>query len=93
MPKYTTYMSIIFHSRGASPSELIKIMKSLGWKPTFGGADFVHEWDVDIKWTGGFFEFFCELNEIHEKLKDLKVSYTVETFKEGDKSPIVFKYP
>ncbi len=93
MPKYITYMSVILHSQGASPSELIKIMKSHGWKPMFGGYDFIYEWDIDIKWTGGSFEFFCELNDIHEKLKNMNVSYTLKTFERGKTNPIAVRCP
>ena len=93
MPKYITHMSVIFHSRGVSPSELITIMKGLGWKPTIGGYDFSYEWDIDIKWTGGYFEFFSELNDVHEKLEKFNVSYTLKTFEQGKNDPITIRFP
>lgn len=83
MPKYVTYMSIIFHTQGASPLELARIIKGLGWKPMYGDYDFVYEWDIDLEWKGGLFEFFCEVNELHERLKNLNVSYTLKTFEQG----------
>ena len=84
MPKYVTYMSVIFHSRGASPIEVLKIMKGLGWKPMFGGYDFAYEWDIDFTIDEKSFQEYCEhINILHNRMENLNISYTLKTFERG----------
>ena len=94
MVKYITYMSIIFHSRGASPSEIARIMKSLGWKPMYGGYDFAYEWDMDLGGIQGSFDFYCEhISTTHDRLENLNVAYTLKTFEQGKEDTTVFGCP
>lgn len=84
MGKYVTYMSIIFHSRGASPIEVLPIMKGLGWKPLFGGYDFAYEWDIDFTQDDESFQEYCEhINILHNRMENLNLSYTLKTFELG----------
>ena len=84
MGKYVTYMSVIFHSRGASPIEVLKIMKGLGWKPLFGGYDFSYEWDIDFTEDEKSFQEYCEhINILHNRMENLNISYTLKTFQRG----------
>jgi hypothetical protein len=83
-------MSVIFHSRGASPIEVLKIMKGLGWKPLFGSYDFSYEWDIDFTENDETFQEYCEhINILHNRMENLNISYTLRTFQHGkkDKSP------
>jgi hypothetical protein len=60
----------------------------------FGGYDFIYEWDdIDVNWTGGSFEVIAEFNDIHEKLKNMKVSYTLKTYEQGKYEPNSVRCP
>ena len=77
-------MSVIFHSRGASPHEVLEIMKGLGWKPVYGGYDFAFEWDRDLGKEKDSFQEYCEhIDIVHNRLENLNVSYTLKTFERG----------
>jgi len=65
-----TYVSIIVSSEGRSLSEIAKIFKDLGFKPTLGMHDFVYEWE-ETKVTP---EKVIELaDKVQIKLKGTKV--------------------
>jgi hypothetical protein len=86
MVKYITYLNLIFHSRGASPIDVLKIMKGLGWKPLFGNYDFSYEWDIDFTENDETFQEYCEhINILHNRLENLNISYTLRTFQHGNK--------
>ena len=92
MVKYVTYMSVIFHSRGASPNEVLQIMKGLGWKPVYGGYDFMYEWDIDLGKDQGSFQEDCEhINILHNRLENLNISYTLKTFERGKENAITMR--
>ena len=94
MPKYITYMSVFFHSRGASPSELAIIMKNLGWKPVYGDYDFAYEWDTDLTRRKESFEFYFEhINNMHDRFENMNVAYTLNTFEQGKKDPKLIGCP
>ena len=68
MKKFVTYMSVIFHSHGAPPTEVLKIMRGLGWKAVYGGYDFSYEWDIDLADNDGSFQEYCEhINIVHNR--------------------------
>lgn len=90
MTRYKTYLSVIFNSRGAAPPEIVEILKGLGWEPIYGGYDFVYEWDSDLKTQEDTSKLYFEhINNIHNRLENLNVSYSLSTYKIGkeDASP------
>jgi len=70
-----TYLTIWFSSEGASPSEVVERLRSLGFQPMKGYYDHVYDWKKEIT-----LEDIFQLSEaLHETLKGLKVMYKLET--------------
>ena len=73
-----TYLKIMFNSEGASPSEVMERLQSLGFRPITGAYDMVYEWDngatvKDAIWFA---------DKVHETLKGFKVLFELETISE-----------
>ena len=70
------YVRVIFNSEGASPIELIRVMSELGFQPVMGEFDFYYELE------GKPAKYRETLRQLHERLRGLKVMYTITTKKE-----------
>ncbi len=84
MTKYTTYMSVTFHSKSARPTEITNILKEYGWKPTYGDYDYAYTWEKDINETEETTkEFWKHVDTVHDKLTELDVWYNLRTYEYG----------
>ena len=70
------YVRVIFNSEGASPIALIRVMSELGFQPVMGESDFFCELE------GKPAKYRETLRQLHERLRGLKVMYTITTKKE-----------
>lgn len=70
-----TYVRTIFHSEGASPSAVLKVMHELGFEESMGMHDFVYRW----KDKASFDEVIELVSRMHEHLKGLNVQYEITT--------------
>ncbi len=70
-----TYLSIIFNSEGAAPSEVKSRLLELGFKAVKGGYDFVYEWnrEPDIETLLWF------ADKVQVALKGTDVLFSMET--------------
>ena len=70
-----TYVRTIFHSEGASPSAVLKVMHELGFEESMGMHDFVYRW----KDKANFEEVIQLVTHMHDRLKGLDVQYEITT--------------
>lgn len=70
-----TYVRMIFHSEGASPEAVLKVMHELGFEESMGMHDFVYRW----KEQATFDEVIALVSGMHTRLKGLTVSYEITT--------------
>jgi hypothetical protein len=70
-----TYVRMIFHSEGASPETVLKLMRSLGFEESMGMHDFVYKW----KDKASFDEVIHLVSEMHSRMKGLDVNYEITT--------------
>ncbi len=70
-----TYLSVIFSSEGARPSEIVNRLVAIGFKPTKGNFDFMYEWDKKAKIEDAIWL----ADKIQETLKGMDVRYHTET--------------
>ncbi len=82
MPRYIsilipmkTYMTMMFSTEGAKPSEVADRLSNIGFKPTTGNYDFVYEWDSHA--TVNEAVYFAD--KVHELLKGMDVTFRLET--------------
>ena len=70
-----TYLTIWFSSEGASPTEVVDRLRSMGFQPIKGYHDHVYDWKKKVK-----LEDILQLSDaLHETLKGLNVIYKLET--------------
>ena len=72
-----TYLKIQFHSEGAPPSEVIKRLEKLGWKPIRGDYDFVMEGGLGEGLGQSFRDM---IDQLHDTLDGTDVRYTLYSF-------------
>lgn len=72
-----TYVKLQFDSKGAKPSEVIRLLKQAGWSPVIGDFDF----EKSLRPGESLFE---ALDQIHEALDGTGVHYSVTTRNIGD---------
>jgi len=70
-----TYLTVMFNSEGAKPSEVSERLCMLGFKPVQGNYDYIYDWDTkatvkDAIWFG---------DKIHTILKGYNVLFKLET--------------
>jgi hypothetical protein len=70
-----TYVRIIFNSEGASPQQIIPIMKELGFEESIGINDFVYKWPDRVPLS----EILKLVGEMHRRLKGLQVGYEISS--------------
>ena len=88
MANYVTRVSVWFNSEGATPSQVVKRLTELGFKPVRGAYDFIyeHEDDVDESELGGA---ILEISDaLHKTLSGFKVFYNLDTHSVGDYVPL-----
>lgn len=70
-----TYLTVMFNSEGAKPSEVVDRLYALGFKPTTGNYDFIYEWDrkASIK------EAIWFADKIQATLKGMNVIFKLES--------------
>ena len=70
-----TYLTIFFSSEGASPSEVVERLQSLGFAPTQGNYDFVYSWDKNVSVE----EQIWFADRIKAALEGMQVHFKAET--------------
>lgn len=70
-----TYVRMIFHSEGASPTDVLRVMRDLGFEESMGMHDFVFKW----KDRATLDEVLKLVTEMHGRMKGLNVNYEVTT--------------
>lgn len=70
-----TYVRMIFHSEGASPESVLKVMRDLGFEESMGMHDFVYKW----KEKASIDEVIRLISAMHGRMKGLNVNYEITT--------------
>lgn len=70
-----TYVRMVFHSEGASPLDILKVMRELGFEESMGMHDFVYKW----KDRAGLDEVIQLVTKMHARMKGLDVNYEITT--------------
>jgi hypothetical protein len=70
-----TYVRMIFDSEGASPLDLLKAMRDLGFEESMGMHDFVYKW----KEKASIDDVIRLIGDMHARLKGLHVHYEITT--------------
>lgn len=70
-----TYVRMIFHSEGADPQSVLRVMRDLGFEESMGMHDFVYKW----KEKATFDEVIKLITEMHGRMKGLNVNYEITT--------------
>ncbi|MGA7923386.1 MAG: hypothetical protein WCA77_05365 [Thermoplasmata archaeon] len=70
-----TYVRMIFHSEGASPSAVVKVMRDMGFEESMGMHDFVYKW----KDKATLDDVIQLVSSMHVKIKGLNVNYEITT--------------
>lgn len=83
MVSMKTYLTTMFSTEGAKPSEVVKRLHMIGFKPISGNYDFVYEWDMDAHVE----EMFNFADKVQETLKGMKVTFKLETVNYGQHQP------
>ena len=69
-----TYLKLQFSSEGDLPSQIIKRLETLGWRPIVGNRDFVRDWGMGESVGASYLN---KLDDLHKALKGTQVRYTV----------------
>ena len=72
-----TYVKVFVSADGASPKEIIRRMKELGFKPLMGEDDFVIEWE-----KGDTKKYSALIEKMHQSLNGTGARYTLITEKD-----------
>jgi hypothetical protein len=70
-----TYVRMVFHSEGASPIDVLTLMRELGFEESMGMHDFVYKW----KEKASLDDVIRLVGEMHAKMKGLDVNYEITT--------------
>lgn len=70
-----TYVRMIFHSEGASPKDVVRVMRDLGFEESMGMHDFVYKW----KDKTSLDEVIQLVSDMHGRMKGLNVNYEITT--------------
>jgi len=71
-----TYLTIMFHSEGAAPSEIKDSLLNMGFEATKGNYDFVYEWPTK---TADVNELVFFADKVHTALRGSNVYFSIET--------------
>ncbi len=70
-----TYVRMIFHSEGASPQDVVQVMRGLGFEEAMGMHDFVYKWPS----RATIDDVLRLITDMHGRMKGLTVNYEVTT--------------
>ena len=70
-----TYVRMTFHSEGADPLKVLKVMRELGFEESMGMHDFVYKW----KEKATLDEVIRLVTDMHGRMKGLDVNYEITT--------------
>ncbi len=70
-----TYVRMTFHSEGADPLSVLKVMRDLGFEESMGMHDFVYKW----KEKATLDEVIRLVTDMHRRMKGLDVNYEITT--------------
>ena len=70
-----TYVRMIFQSEGASPRDVLKVMRDLKFEESMGIHDFVYKWTKPPSME----DVLDLVTTMHSRLKGLGVNYEVTT--------------
>lgn len=70
-----THLTIYLNSEGARPTEVNERLLSLGFRPLHGQYDYAYDWDRSASVSDTI--WFAD--KVHETLKGLGVTFTLET--------------
>ena len=70
-----TYVRMIFHSEGATPVDVLRAMRDVGFEESMGMHDFVYKW----KEPSGLESVLELIGKLHARLKGLDVHYEITT--------------
>ncbi|HKV89732.1 MAG TPA: hypothetical protein VJQ43_00855 [Thermoplasmata archaeon] len=70
-----TYVRMVFHSEGASPLDVLKVMRELGFEESMGMHDFVYKW----KDRASLDEVIQLVSKMHTRMRGLDVNYEITT--------------
>ena len=70
-----TYVRMIFHSEGADPLTVQRVMEDLGFERSMGLHDFVYSW----KEKASLDQVLKLVSDVHRRMKGLDVHYEVTT--------------
>jgi hypothetical protein len=70
-----TYDRMVFHSEGASPLDVLKLMRELGFEESMGMHDFVYKW----KDRATLDEVIHLVGQMHARMKGMDVNYEITT--------------
>ena len=93
--RYVTYLSVTLNSEGSSPSEVTRRLTDIGWSPVYGAYDFKREWngtDTNVV-TDDVTNLINYIDEVHNVLRGLNVSYQVYTYEVGKEDFTVWNTP
>ncbi len=80
MSRYVTRVSVWFFSEGASPSQVMRKLLDLGFKPVRGAYDFVYEHSNENMSEADLGNAIIEIsNALHKTLSGFKVFYNLDT--------------
>ena len=71
-----TYLTIMFNSEGALPSEVKDSLLNMGFEATKGNYDFVYDWPTD---TAEVSELVFFADKVHTALRGSNVYFSIET--------------
>ena len=71
-----TYLTIMFNSEGALPSEIKDSLLNMGFEATKGNYDFVYKWANNITEIDELVYF---ADKVHAALKGSNVYFSIET--------------
>ena len=71
-----TYLTIMFNSEGALPSEIKDSLLNMGFEATKGNYDFVYKWANNITEVDELVYF---ADKVHAALKGSNVYFSIET--------------
>jgi hypothetical protein len=70
-----TYVRMIFDSEGASPAEVLRVMRELGFEESMGMHDFVYTWKERVALDA----VLQLVDRLHKGIKGLRVHYEITT--------------
>ena len=71
-----TYLKLILNSEGASPMQVVAVLKKHGFEPAIGIHDLEKNWGKEKKEVAEVLDF---IEKVHMALKGMNISYEITT--------------